>query len=212
MRRREQTEPVRHIPEALLEAAATGLLKKNHNELTAREIASQAGTTQGMIKYYFEGKDGLFLTLLDESHDLLYQLDAIIADIHPTGPSPTRRLVATMLKHYDSRRGMFRFLLDGLGNPDSRISREYVSRRLPRAHSRMCKVITTAQAAGIYRKDMDPTYASFVLTCFAIAPVAVGGIIEHFNMGADELTGDRWIDFLSGMVDREFCNPAQTVS
>lgn len=212
MRRREQTEPARHIPEALLEAAATGLLRKTHNELTAREIASQAGTTQGMIKYYFDGKDGLFLTLVDESRDLVYELDAIIADIHPNAPSPTRRLVATMLKHYDSKRGLFRFLLDGLGNPDSRISREYVSRRLPRTHSRMRKAITTAQEAGIYRKDLDSNHASFVLTCFALAPVAVGGIIQHFNMGADELTSDRWIDFISGMIDREFRNLDQSLS
>jgi AcrR family transcriptional regulator len=165
-----------------------------------------------MIKYYFEGKDGLFLTLLDESRDLLYELDAIIADIHPKAPSPTRRVVATMLRHYDARRGMFRFLLDGLGNPQSRITKEYVARRLPRAHSRMRKVITTAQAAGIYRKDLDSTYASFVLSCFALAPVALGTVIQHFDMAADELTSDRWIDFVSGMIDREFRDSGQRVS
>lgn len=207
MRRRETAEPALPIPDALLEATANGLLSKHHSALTAREIASTAGTTQGMIKYYFDGKDGLFLALLEQSRGLAAQFDAIIATIRPGGRSPTRDLITALLTHYHANRHLFRIVIDGLSDPESRISREWLSRRLPRLTSRLKKFIVTAQQAGIYRSDLKQSHAIFILASFAMTNVVLGNFSVHFDMDADEVAGDAWIDFLTNMVDQAFREP-----
>jgi len=206
MRGRPRARDARQLPMALLAAAAAGLQRKSLAELTAREIAAEAGTTQAMIQYYFGGKDGLVSALIrDTLQEIAASFDTIVEAIARDGRSPTRRLVETMFRHYCAHLPLYRVLLEEIGDSRSQIRRDYLAGRLPGNFRPLCKVMAAAQAAGIYRRDIDLRQATFVISCLTLGPAAIGPAIGPFDIALDAPMGEAWIGHVTEMIDRMLC-------
>ena len=56
--------------ERLLETAISLFAQKGYAGTTVREIAQQAGVSKPVLYYYFESKEGLFLSILEQAENL----------------------------------------------------------------------------------------------------------------------------------------------
>ena len=203
-RGRPRFDDQRHIPEALLEAAEAGLRVKSFDELTAREIAQSAGTNAAMITYYFDGKNGLFLALIEKSlKNISAELEALEANILTVKGSPTRALIALLTRHYYSNVRLYKVVQDELCNEHSGIRRQYMKRG-PRTFVQVTRILKKLVRAGVYKPDTDVRRAGFLITCLISTPISMSPVVDWTGFTLEELKGDAWIDAISAMLDREF--------
>jgi AcrR family transcriptional regulator len=72
--------PASDIASRIVRAARTHFLERGVDGASLRQIASDAGTTIGMIYYYFKTKDEVFLAVLEEVYaKVLADLELILA-------------------------------------------------------------------------------------------------------------------------------------
>ena len=64
----------------LLEAARDHFLKRDFKAVSLRQIASSAGVNGAMVNYYFGGKQGLYLAMVDEVFESLESKMAGLSD------------------------------------------------------------------------------------------------------------------------------------
>lgn len=66
------------IPNRLLDCACDLFLEKDFHSVSIRVLAKQAGTSSGMIKYYFNNKQGLFEAMIKREYgrilDVLHEV------------------------------------------------------------------------------------------------------------------------------------------
>lgn len=170
MRGRPHSCADRNLSDSLLVAAETQLRDKSHLDLTSREIAEAAGTHAGMVNYYFQGKDGLLMALLkNAAKDVDRHLDAMEAAIESGNEDPTEGLVRGLIAAYQQKAAVipiFYIELFRVGSPVNIFysqHREYNSVRIE-------KMIRTLVAKGVYRQDLDPVAATWILLSLVIGP------------------------------------------
>jgi len=83
------------ISERLIKAAREAFLTQGVDGASLREIAAEAGTSLGMITYYFPTKDDLFLAVLEQAYPkLLADLSAAIS-----GDGDLREKIERLYRH-----------------------------------------------------------------------------------------------------------------
>jgi len=204
IRGRPRSDAHRHVCSALLDAAEAGLRIKGHSELTSREIASLANTNQAMIKYYFDGKEGLFSALIEKALESVGdELSALERDLDTMPARPTKSLIVLLTKHYFSAAPLYKVLMDELRNERSAVRQRYVKRG-SRTFAHICRILRKFVKLGIFKPDANVRYAAFTIACLIETPVALSPVIGQMGFTLEELKSDPWIDYISGMLDREF--------
>ena len=85
------------ISERLIKAAREAFLTQGVDGASLREIAAEAGTSLGMITYYFPTKDDLFLAVLEQVYPkLLADLTAAVAN---PGDGDLREKIERLYQH-----------------------------------------------------------------------------------------------------------------
>jgi len=204
IRGRPRSDARRHVCSALLDAAEAGLRVKGHSQLTSREIASLAHTNQAMIRYYFNGKEGLFCALIEKAlESVIDDLTRLEQDLDTLPERPTKALILLLTRHYFSSAPLFKVLMDELRNENSAIRKRYVKRG-SRTFAHICRILRKFVKLGIFKPDANVRYAAFTIACLIETPVALSPVISQMGFTIEELKGDAWIDYVSGMLDREF--------
>jgi TetR/AcrR family transcriptional regulator len=158
-----------NIRAALLDAAGKLFLKHGFERVTARQIATAAGTTPAMIHYYFSNKLGLFRAMLDSAiaplrerlAGLLLQQDGAL-DV-PSLIAAHMRMVAThswipvfILNEVLVEKGRFR----------ATFIREIAGRQLPL----VVELLERGRVAGAFRPDLNPKLAALSLLSLCMFP------------------------------------------
>ncbi|MCG7588514.1 TetR/AcrR family transcriptional regulator [Photobacterium sp. OFAV2-7] len=113
------------VAERLLKSAAKLFLEKDFHSVSIRMIAEDAGTSSGMIKYYFNSKYGLFEEMLKQEygkiltilHEIIRQEELLdfphiirrVLDVYHSDPNIPKFIVRTWM--FKQSAGS-RFLLD----------------------------------------------------------------------------------------------------
>lgn len=97
------------IPQQLLDSATELFLEKDFYSVSIRELAAKAGTSSGMIKYYFNNKQGLFEAMLTREYGRILQvLKDVIAQDSLLDFSETMNRVMSL---YEANPNMPRFII-----------------------------------------------------------------------------------------------------
>jgi AcrR family transcriptional regulator len=86
--------------DVLLDAAAKVFVERGYRDASLDQIASRAGYSKGAIYWHFDGKEDLFLTLVDErvhkpTHEMVELLASAPSD-QDMGPEASRRFVEVL--------------------------------------------------------------------------------------------------------------------
>jgi AcrR family transcriptional regulator len=203
-RGRPRADAGRHVSSALLDAAESALRLKGHGELTSREIASLACTNQAMIKYYFDGKEGLFSTLIEIAlNRVVADLQQFERDLGNVPGNPTKSLITLLTHHYFSAAPLYKVLMNELRNDNSSIRNRYVKRG-SRTFLHVCRILQKFVKLGFFKADTNIRYAAFTIACLIEAPIALSPVIDQMGFTMGELNGDPWISHVTTMLETQF--------
>ncbi len=193
----------RNLSDSLLIAAETQLRDKSHLDLTSREIAEAAGTHAGMVNYYFEGKDGLLLTLLKKAaKDIDRHLDLMEADIESNDDDPTERIVRGLIDAYYQNTAVVSFFYIELFRADTPVSTFYSQHREFNS-VRIERMIRKLIAKGIYRAELDAVAATWMLLVLVIGPSMPICPMHHHGAGVGSLPTEVWIENIVRMLRKD---------
>jgi AcrR family transcriptional regulator len=193
----------RNLSDSLLAAAESRLHEKSHLDLTSREIAETAGTHPGMVNYYFQGKEGLLLTLLDNvADDNVRHLDAIDAIVDSCDDDPTELIVRELIDaFYPHADVISMFFIEVLRGADP--IRMFFSQRRDFLFVRMEKVIRKLVAKGIYRQGLDAKATTWMLFSLVIGPLVLTPMCQARDASTEPMPTDVWIDNIVRMLRKE---------
>jgi AcrR family transcriptional regulator len=120
------------------------------------EIAKEAGITRAMIYYYFGGREGLYVAVLEDAYRAIWQAEHAVDTTGQSAEDALRKLVEFRVDYY-IRNPTFVALVA--------IENQHEARFLKRARSTMlaagpslehtAEVLARGQASGVFRKDID---------------------------------------------------------
>jgi AcrR family transcriptional regulator len=197
------------VCEALLRAAEQCLEHKHYADITVREVAAAAGVNPAMVNYYFDGKEGLFVALVEFLFtDWSRRLRAI--ELHPTaqGLSPTRHFVEAVRTCFYQHRSVLWLVDHELREKDSVISAAFKLKLASQTTTAIRRFVQAMGERGLYRTDQNLRYLTYSISALAVYPIVFAPDLERsYDISMDELLGTDWAGFLERSLDRLLSPP-----
>lgn len=186
---------------ALLSAFRECLAQRSHSEITLKQVADRAGTSQEMVRYYFGGKDGLVTALLRQTTEYTaHTLDELESRIADAGDQATRRLIETLVRLYVELRDVSPITIAEYNKGSSAIREDFLVQRAETVIARIHKIVQRLIDAGIYRADINARNMALSIMTMVSGPVALLPVLPGWISERD-VQAPAWIDHLAGLVD-----------
>lgn len=190
------------VPDELIRALQDVLSRKPAEEITLREIAARAGTSPEMVRYYFNGKNGLIAALLDESLARVQsRLDRLKEDLAQAKTGHSQLIVACLAALYlDERQSgkLFNSAFMRARNsdqPKERATRAYTIVNV------LHDVITELMRQGIYRASLNPARTAILIMSLTGCPVRLLDTLAPRWLNEEDLRDAAWIAEATRMVE-----------
>jgi TetR/AcrR family transcriptional regulator len=199
----------------LLGAARDHFLKRDFKAVSLRQIASSAGVNGAMVNYYFGGKQGLYLAMVDEVFESLESKMAGLSDsaeFSIAGFSHSYCLLLAENPWWPNF--VAREILFGQGA----IKEEVLQRFSKMIAPKLSHAISQEVESGNYRKDLNPELTIMSLLGITIFPFLAAPMIEHvFGMTLDESMANKLAThnvelFMNGVMNPEQHNIGESAS
>lgn len=147
----------------VIDAATKEFAKKGYHDASISNIASKAGISVGAIYKYFENKQDLFLTIIDESisrvetlllglakadEDVMIKVEKILREIITVS-----REDGVLIKLYNSMTAI----------NDKKLASQFATEMERVTAEIYTEAIREGQETGEIRKDIDPSVAAFLI-------------------------------------------------
>ena len=188
--------PVEDVRERIVGSALRFFAEKGYAATSLREIAEAARTTKPMIYYYFNSKEGLYISTLG---DLLQQFAESIDQATRPEDGPVEKLRSfadTYLRYFESQEPHAAFVVREVFGLGADIMSEFGRNLDERIRSRLTRVLEEGVQQGIFRGDdiESCTIAIMgILNMFILRrifggveldrPAAVGQVMEYYVGG-----------------------------
>ncbi|HXV04637.1 MAG TPA: TetR/AcrR family transcriptional regulator [Solirubrobacterales bacterium] len=143
----------------ILDAAVRVFARQGFHSTRVSDIADEAGVAYGLVYHYFNSKEEVLNELFSERWSLLL---AAIEEADSSGAVPREKLKAVAGFIVDSYRHdpeLMKVIIVEV----TRAANSFGQTHLPeirRAYESIAKIVADGQAAGAFRADVDPTFAS----------------------------------------------------
>lgn len=195
--------PVRQdVAEALLQALHELLETKSPDEITLKEIADRAHTSNEMVRYYFGSKDGLITAMMRQSGQRIRKTLCDLEDSILTLPgNPTRHIVKTLIELYFAERPATRVSVTEFQKSKSVLLEEYLSTRSNLIVGKLYEIVCKLVEAGVYSSSVNPRYVAVVLMTICGSPIRMLTALSPEWLTADAMMEDSWIDHIVELCD-----------
>jgi len=197
----------RQVFEDLLATCERLLTEKSHHELSQKELAACAGTTEAMIQYYFGSKDGLLIALMERSVDRVYTgLCELEDEIFTLPGNPTRHLIERLNDLYRAQLATTRLWLSEQAS-ESKVKSSYVSRLSMKTYGKIRKIMQMLVDKGGYKPRRDVNLIAFTFMSLILSPIWQESVLPARGLSEDTFTGPEWIDYLTDLIDAQLRPP-----
>lgn len=152
------TAPVRDAQTVreLLAVAAAEFATRGFGGARLEEIAREAGITRAMIYYYFSGREGLYVAVLEEAYRAIWQAEHELDTSALSPEEALRRLVEFRVDYY-IRNPTFVALVAIENQHEARFLKRSRSTVLAAAPSleHTAAVLARGQSDGVFRQDIN---------------------------------------------------------
>lgn len=191
----------------LIEAATPLFANKGLAGVSIRELAEAAGVNIAAVSYYFKGKDGLYVAVLEEQFAPIAQALELI-DTAPYIP-PVERLTLYarhIVAIHRQRPYLIRFLHTELTNP-TLCFETVVKKYLSRIYQFLYKSLQEGVAAGQFQAGLNPGYAAMslagIMNFYFIAKPLAKEMLPLAEKADEEYTTQAFRIFLDGIRGKE---------
>ncbi len=143
----------------ILDAAIRVFARQGFHATRVSDIADEAGVAYGLVYHYFKSKDEVLNELFSERWSLLL---AAIEEADREGGSPREKLGAVAAFIVDSYRHdpeLMKVIIVEVTRAANSFGRTHLP-EIRRAYDSIAKIVADGQEAGVFRRDIDPTFAS----------------------------------------------------
>ena len=151
--------PPRDKRQQILDAAVRVLARQSFHATRVSDIADEAGVAYGLVYHYFKSKDEVLNELFSERWSLLLKA---IDEADRSQPTPRDKLAAVATFIIDSYRHdpeLMKVIIVEVTRAANSFGRTHLE-EINRAYEKIAKIVADAQAAGEFRPDVDPRFAS----------------------------------------------------
>jgi AcrR family transcriptional regulator len=143
----------------ILDAAIRVFARQGFHSTRVSDIADEAGVAYGLVYHYFSSKDEVLNELFSERWSLL--LAAIeAADRSEAAPRAKLEAVAGFIvDSYRHEPELMKVIIVEVTRAANSFGRTHLP-EIRRAYDSIAKIVAEGQAAGAFRGDIDPTFAS----------------------------------------------------
>jgi AcrR family transcriptional regulator len=171
----------------ILDAAVRVFARQGFHATRVSDVADEAGVAYGLVYHYFRSKDEVLSELFVERWSLLL---AAIEEADRAGGPHRDRLAVVAGFIFDSYRHdpeLMKVIIVEVTRAANSFGRTHLD-QIRRAYESMAKIVADGQAAGEFRDDIDPLFASMSFYG-AIEQLLSGwifGVIPISESGFDE--------------------------
>ncbi len=172
----------------ILEAAIDEFAARGVKGASMDAIAARTQTTRALINYYFEGKEKLYIAVLEQVYSAIRDAEAKLEldDVPPA--EAVRRIVEFTYSYYLTHQSFVRLVVAENQAKGRHLRKSRTMRTLNRPIiDLLARVIERGQAQGRFRRDVDPVEmhkAIAALGIFNVANQHTFGAIFQREMGA----------------------------
>jgi AcrR family transcriptional regulator len=178
-------------PGLILDAAEDLFAEHGFDATTIKQIGAAAGVNPALIYYYFGSKEGLYHALLERLFE--YFGGEAVRRLDAAGPGPgekVRELVEMQSALMAGRPTLPRIFARELIDHQASHAGGQLTRLSATAFARLRELIRGGQRAGIFRGDLDPTFAAIsvisLVPYFHVARPVVGVLLDEGTAGPTE--------------------------
>jgi len=159
----------RDVRRLLLEASQQLFASHGYRGVSVKTIADKAGVNPAMVYYYFNNKDGLFVSVVEET------LHPIIEKVYElTSIDDIETFIEQFLDIYMttvSSNPWFPVLLNReVLLPEGRFQQQFIRQVVTPVSNRIKKLLERQKARGEIATEVDPTLATINLISLAVFP------------------------------------------
>lgn len=190
------------LSDRLLSALRSELNEKSYAEITLKEVADRAGTSQEMVRYYFGGKDGLITAMLRQTAlGIEERLNRLEQEIAGGIDDPTRQIVITLTDIYLDVRGSMRVSFPEFQKAKSSIKDEHLSKRSGLIIGKLHDIVRLLMEQGIYASSLNPEHVALSMMVQAGLVVQLLPSLAPEWLSEEMLRGEEWTDHLVALFD-----------
>jgi AcrR family transcriptional regulator len=153
----------------IIQVATTEFADRGYAGARVDEIAAKTRTTKRMIYYYFGGKEGLYLAVLERAYRHIRSLEQGLDVEHLEPVDALRQLAELTFDHHESHQDFVRLVA---------IENIHYARHLLRSESRevlaapaldvLTRIMERGRAAGVFREDLDALDVHMIISAFCV--------------------------------------------
>jgi AcrR family transcriptional regulator len=164
----------------IIQAAIDEFAARGFKGASMDAIASRTATTRALINYYFGSKQKLYIAVLEQVYAGIREAEGRLDLDHLEPVAAIRRIVEFTYTYYLEHEGFVRIVVAENQARGRHLKKSRAMRTLNRPIiDRLAAVIARGQAAGRFRKDVDP-----VEIHKAIAALGMFNVTNRYTFGA----------------------------
>ena len=175
----------------LLEVATRVFADQGYAGARVDDIAAKTSTTKRMIYYYFGGKEGLYVAVMERAYGRIRALEQEVDVEHLDPEVAVRRLAELTFDHHEAHQDFVRLVsIENIHHAEH-------LRRLPTlpglaapALDILTRILDRGRRAGVFRDDLDALDVHMIISSFCIFREANRYTFEAI-FGRDLLDPDR---------------------
>jgi AcrR family transcriptional regulator len=133
------------------------------------EIAAKTSTTKRMIYYYFGGKEGLYLAVLEQAYGRIRALEQQLDVDHLEPVEALRQLAALTFDHHESHQDFVRLVsIENIHHAEHLLRSQVRDSLAAPALDVLTRIMARGRAAGIFRDDLDPLDVHMIISAYCV--------------------------------------------
>src|SRR5439155_16546208 len=143
----------------ILDAAITVFARQGFNACRVSDIADEAGVAYGLVYHYFKSKDQVLNELFTERWSLLLAAIEEVDGQSLTGREKLDAVAGFIIDSYRYEPELMKVIIVEVTRAANSFGRTHLP-EIRRAYDLIAKIVADAEAAGEFRNDVDPEFAS----------------------------------------------------
>lgn len=164
------------VREDLLAAARQLFLSYEFKAVSVRQIASQAGVNGAMVNYYFGGKKGLYLAMVE---DVFSALEKPMKELNAHGRESVREFIAGYMNFLASNPWWPNFVIREVMFGEEEIRQSIIEKVSATFARGLIGAVDGEIKSGRYRPDLEPELATWSLLGMMVFPFLSRPIASH---------------------------------
>jgi AcrR family transcriptional regulator len=153
----------------ILETATREFAEQGYAGARVDDIAAKTRTTKRMIYYYFGGKEGLYLEVLEKAYLGIRSLEQQVDVDHLEPTDALRRLAEITFDHHESQQDFIRLVsIENIHHADHLKQSEVRSSLAAPALDVIRRILERGKVSGSFRKDIDALDVHIVISSYCI--------------------------------------------